>query len=121
MNLYLLIGGVVTAVGAVVGAYFTGVSAGTNAQIAKQAAVEEIVREVKEATAQVVADNIAKIEIRNTTIQGKVEREIRTNTVYAECKHTDDSMRYINEALTGQQQPGSADKGKLPRTDKTGR
>lgn len=66
------------------------------------------------------ADAISQLRITNTTIHQEVQREIRTNTVYADCKLPAGGLRIANEALTGQRPAVPASGGQLPRADANG-
>lgn len=66
------------------------------AEIATQQAAAEAAR--KEAL-DAAAREIAKIEVKNVTIQGKVVERIKTETVYADCKHSPDTWKLIQEAF----------------------
>lgn len=59
------------------------------------------------------AKAIAAIKVQNVTIRQPLEREIRENTVYADCRNSPDGMRLLNATLIG---PGA---GKLPTIDAT--
>ena len=62
-----------------------------------------------------IAGELAKIEIRNTTIRAVVEREIHEVPVYRDCKHSDSGLRAVNAALSnGAAAPGD---GELPAAD----
>ena len=66
------------------------------AQIAAQREAEDKARaEALDAAAR----EVAKIEVRNVTIQGKVIERIRTETVYSECRHSPDTWNLIQEAF----------------------
>lgn len=52
------------------------------------------------------AEAIAKIEVKSEKYIQPVRTEIRTNTVYAECKHSDDSLRNLNSLIVGE--PGDS-------------
>ncbi len=99
--------------GSLTGAFFYGIDTGKDRQIASQEKTRELAVEVKEAAQLGAAEAIAKLKPRNVTIKQEVQREIRTNTVYADCRHTDNGLRKLNEALTGiDADPASG--GKLP-------
>lgn len=53
----------------------------------------------KEAALQAAADAIAKIEVKSETIVQPLRTEIRTNTVYADCRHTPSGLRYLNDLI----------------------
>lgn len=97
------------------GAFFYGQGVGKDSQIAKEAAVKEAIAETRKAALEGAADAIAKIKVRNTTIQGKVETIVRDNPVYRDCLHDPDGLRNINEALGGRS--GRASGGVVPGTD----
>lgn len=62
-------------------------------------AIEQATAQSRDASATAAAAAIAKIQISNTTIQGKVIERIRTETVYAECRHSPDTYNLILEAF----------------------
>jgi hypothetical protein len=64
-----------------------------------------------------VAEEIAKIDIKNTTIKQKVVEHVIKDTVYVNCKHDDVGMQLVNEAITGERQPTV--NRKLPKTTAT--
>jgi hypothetical protein len=97
---------------ACIGAFWYGTHVGADGEIAKQANMKEVVRQVTEAAQTGAATAIALNQPIHKTIVQKVQHEIETNTVYAECKHSDAGLRGVNEALTGRPQP--ARDSKLP-------
>jgi hypothetical protein len=96
----------------IAGTFFYGQGVGKDGEIAKQAQIEKAITDTREAARLGAADEIAKIKVRHTTVQGKVETVIRDNPVYRDCLHSPDSVRLINEALTGRGGPASG--GELP-------
>lgn len=106
-------------VASVVGSYFYGLHNGQAIEQAKQAAVKSAMEETREAAKQGAADAIAKIVVRNTTVQGRVETIVRDNPVYRDCKHDDASLQLINQALTGSSGTGRNGSGSVSRTDTT--
>lgn len=60
------------------------------------------------------AEAIAKIEVKSEQIIQPVRTEIRTNTVYRECKHSSDSVRNLNALITGDEPVGG---GVVPSID----
>ena len=101
MNPWLLLGAAL----ACAGAFWCGTEVGADGEIAKQKKLDDVVVAVKEAAQTGAAAAIAGNKPINQTIVQKVQHEIQTNTVYADCKHTDAGLRGINEALTGRPQP----------------
>lgn len=104
----------------VVGAFFYGTGVGADGEIAKQTAVEKSIKDTREAAQLGAADAIAKIKIYHKTVQGKLETVVRENPVYVDCKHTDDGMRLINQALTGSRS-GSTGGGNVSGADPSAR
>lgn len=47
------------------------------------------------------AEAIAKIEVKSEQYIQPIRTEIRTNTVYADCKHSADSLRNLNALILG--------------------
>lgn len=111
MSPWLIIGALL----ACAGAFWYGTDVGEAQCLAKQATLQEVAKEVKEAAQQGAAAAIAANRPRNTTIVNEVQREVQTNTVYRDCRHTPDGVRGINEALTGKR-PEPSGGGKLPGT-----
>lgn len=62
-------------------------------------AVERATQLSRDASAQSAAEAIAKISVTNTTVQAKVIERIRTETIYAECRHSPDTYDLILEAF----------------------
>ena len=115
MNPYLIIGALL----ACAGCFWYGTEVGEDGEKAKQAAFADTVREVRDAAQAGAAQAIAANQPINKTIVQKVQHEIQTNTVYAECKHTPGGLSGINEALTGRAQPPGD--SKLPGTVPAGK
>jgi hypothetical protein len=57
--------------------------------------------EAQKQALEATAEAIAKIDVRNTTIKQKVVEYVTEKPVYVDCKHDDDGMRLVNEAITG--------------------
>lgn len=55
----------------------------------------------KAAALDATAREIAKIEVKNTTIRQTLETQTREVPVYRDCKNTPEVMTTINEALSG--------------------
>lgn len=101
MNPYVLLALVISWGASVAGAGWYGVGLGEDRIIAKQASDEQIRRSTLEAAQQGAADAIAKLKPVNTTIVQKTQREIRENTVYAECRVPAAGVQLANQAITG--------------------
>ncbi len=100
----------------------TGYRAGakhTENQIAAQAAREAaLVDKTREAAAQAAAEQISKIEVKNTTIRQKAEVITREVPIYGDCRHDPRTLGLLNDALApGATEGKPAGPGELPRTD----
>ena len=102
-------------IGMAIGLFFSGVSVGKKWEEGRHAIEREHIAEAVDAATSAAAEAIAQIKPKYTTIQNEVQREIRTNTVFADCKLPADSLRLVNQALNaGAIAP---DRGKLPAAD----
>jgi len=116
MNPYVLLALVIGWGASVAGAGWYGMGLGEDRIIAKQASDDKIRQETREAAQQGAADAIAKLKPVNTTIVQKTQREIRENTVYAECRVPAAGVQLANQAITGR--PAEpAGSSSLPGTD----
>lgn len=115
MNPYAIIGAVILWGASIGGAFFYGQGIGKDSQIAKESGIKDAIAETRAAAQLGAADAIAKIKVRNTTIQGRVETIVRDSPVYRDCLHDPDGLRNINEALGGRSRPASG--GVVPGTD----
>lgn len=82
--------------------YCHGVRTTENEIAADIAREEQLAQSLYDKMILAAASEISKIEIVNTTIRQELEREIRIEKVYLECKHTDDTVRLLNAILTGE-------------------
>lgn len=110
MNPYLIIAALLAVAGAGYGGFTLGVDHEKAHQVDKADVVAAAVKAANDSSAQV----LATIKPRFTTIQNEVQREIRTNTVFADCKLPADSLRLVNQALAGGHRAEPAGGGKLP-------
>lgn len=110
MNPYLIIAALVAVIGAGAG----GFKLGAEHELAAQAREDAHVAKAIDAASTAAATAIAGIKVQNTTIHQELQREIRTNTIYADCKHSPGGLRSINEALDPRRSAGDS---KLPATD----
>lgn len=83
------------------GSFFYGQKVGKDSMTASIVREEAIVKKVADAAQQGAAKAIAANKPRNVTIRQETQHEIRTNTIYADCKHSPDQLQRINAALTG--------------------
>ena len=115
MNPYLTIACLLAILGAGAGGFKLGV----DHEVASQARAEKLVQDAGEKMTQAAATAIAQLKPKYTTIQNEVQREIVTKTVYADCRHSPDGLRLVNQALDGG--AAAASDRKLPEADKAGR
>ncbi len=110
MNPYIIL----AALAAILGAYFYGRHDGSEIAAAQRLRDEQVARQVFDQAQAAAAGEIAKIKVRNVTVQQTLEKEIHEKPVYRDCRHTPDGLRSINAALAGAE---PADRGKLPEPD----
>ena len=60
-----------------------------------------LILEASQKAQEAAAQEIAKIDIRHTTIRQKVQRETIEKPVYRDCSHSPDGLRLVNQALSG--------------------
>ena len=114
MNPYLII----AALMAVLAAGAGGFKLGADHEVASQARADEQLQKAEDKMTSAAAKAISELRPKYTTIQGKLEKQIETNTVYRDCKLDPIGLQLVNEALSSgtQATPG----GKLPKADKAG-
>lgn len=70
----------------------------------KQLETEKIVAEVRQASQESAAAEIAKIKITSETFYQPVVETVRSEVRYKDCRHDDATVKRINGALTGVEQ-----------------
>lgn len=75
------------------------------AEEAIQAREERAREETRKAAQLGAAEAIAANKPINTTIVQKTQKEIRENTIYADCRVPAGGMQLANQALTGRTEP----------------
>ena len=111
MNPYILIGFMLALFGAGAGGFRLGMDHVKATEADNRALVAEAVDAANAASAAVIAD----LKPKYTTIQGKLEKTIETNTVYRDCKLDPVGLQLANQALNAGADTGSG--GKLPKAD----
>ena len=101
--------------------YRTGAKHMENSIAADIAREEQLAQRIYDQTIAATASEISKIEIVNTTIRQEVEREIRTEKIYLECRHSDATKRLLDSVLTGERSAESVDRSELSVVNTTGR
>ncbi len=94
--------------------YWRGVTNTENSIAADIAREEQLAQSVYDMAVAAAASEISKIEIVNKTIRQELEREVRIEQVYTECRHTDGTLRMLNAVLTGERSGESFNRSKLP-------
>jgi len=63
------------------------------------------------------ASEIAQIKIVNKTIRQELEREVRFEPVYVDCRHPDHVKRLLNDIISGEKSPESLNRDQLSAPD----
>jgi hypothetical protein len=93
--------------------YYRGAANTRNAIEATEAKIERSRQVTYDAALAATAEEISKIQINHRTIRQELEREIRTETKYVDCRSSDDVVRLLNAVLTGTAPAESVDSGEL--------
>lgn len=101
MNPYVILAVVALWGTSVGGSFFYGQKVGKDSEVATQAREDVIVKKATDAAQLGAAAAIAANKPRNVTLRQEIQGEIRTNTIYAECKHSPEQLQRINSALAG--------------------
>jgi hypothetical protein len=101
INPYILLALVVGWGASVAGAGWYGLEAGDDRATARQARDEQIRKQTFDAAQEGAAAAIAKNKPINTTIVQKTQKEIRENTIYADCRVPASGLQLANQAITG--------------------
>lgn len=78
------------------GLYLEGKKAGRNEQIAKQATIDQVAAEFERKVANVTAQAISKIEVKNVTVRQQLEREVLTREVFRDCRSGPAAVGLLN-------------------------
>lgn len=116
MNPYLIIAALTVFLIAVAGTGYGGFQLGVDHEKASQIDKKEMVAAAVEAANETSAKAISALKVKNTTITNEVQREIKTNTVYADCKLTPGGLHLANQALAPSND-FTLGGGKLPKAD----
>ena len=99
-------GGLVVVAGLVGSAGGVGYRTGTHLKQGEWDAAVLRNRAGEDAALKAAAEAIAKIEVKSEKHIQPVRVEIRTNTVYRDCVHSDDSLRNLNALIEGAEPAG---------------
>jgi|SRR6478736_531021 len=100
----MLLSGAVAVVLAI-GLVLAGWKAGKDHAIAQQASMSALIVESANAVEARTAERIARIRVRNQTINGQVREVVRENTVYRDCVLDADTVRLLDAAREGGSEP----------------
>ena len=100
MNPTVILGVILSAVILAGGSYIKGRGDGYELQQVEQRRIELEQHQAREEALSAAASEIAKIDVKQITIQGKVIERIRTEQVYTECKHSPETFNMIKEAFS---------------------
>jgi len=117
MNPYAILALVVAWGASAGGAFLYGQKVGGDHEKATQAAVEKSINDTREAAQRGAADAIAKISVKNVTINRKLETEVREKPVFRDCRSGPDSVRLYNSAIPGYAEPAGG--GVVPAANAT--
>lgn len=83
----------------IIGAGWYAMNLGYDKHIAEIASQREAEDKARKEALDAAAREIAKIDVKNVTVQGKVIERIRTETVYTECRHSPETWKIVLEAF----------------------
>lgn len=105
LNPWLLLAIVIGWGASVAAAGWAAYGAGQDKCIAEQARDAIVAQIAADAAGEATAKAISKIEVRNVTIQQKLQREVIERQVFRDCRSGDDARLLFNSAI-----PAAADK-----------
>lgn len=101
MTVQILIGAVVTAVAGIGIAYNMGYRSGETAGTASALNAQAIATQAANSASNAAIEAIKGIRIENKYTTQKLDTIIKRETVYRECRHEPDTVRLLNDSLTG--------------------
>jgi hypothetical protein len=110
MSPYILLAALLAVVVATGSAYIKGRSDGEDLEAGRRDAETLKLAQVEKAAQRGAAEAISKIEVQNVTVRQQLQTKIQERVVYRDCRHDDDSLRVLNAAITGRDQPASDSK-----------
>ena len=97
---WLILGWVLSVGAASAGSYFYAWNASAEQCELDSLRIGRAAAAARDKAIEAAAQEIAKIDIRHTTINRKVEREIVEKPVYKECRHSPEVFMSITEAMS---------------------
>lgn len=113
-NPYALLGALLALIAGLGGAYWQGRQDGGDACLAEQVRDEQVTVIASEAAASAVAAAISKIEVKNVTVNQKLQREVIERQVFRDCRSGPDAVRLFNSAVPGAPEQPAAAASELP-------
>lgn len=101
MKQYIAAGVLAACIACATGGYLYGQQIGSMKAEFDQQRIEKAISDSAQASRQAASEEIAKIQPINKTIHQKVQREIQTETIYADCRVPPSGVRIANQAITG--------------------
>lgn len=98
--------------GGTMGGFFYGNHIGKALERGDRMEDDALIEKVSKAAQLAAGEAIAGITVKHTTIRQQADKEIRENTIYRDCSHSDGMWRRINEAYGAVGARG----GELPAT-----
>ncbi|WKB52326.1 hypothetical protein [Eleftheria terrae] len=111
---YLLLAAGALWVASAAGAFVYGRTVGQDACEAAKAREERVAQVARDAAIDAAAKAISNITVQHTTVHQKLEHEVRTKTVYRDCRSGPDAVRLFNSTLPGAEPAQPAGSGQLP-------
>jgi hypothetical protein len=102
-------------IAAVIGSLLIGLATGYKVTSWKYESEKLAEVEAQREAITAIAQEVAKLDIHHKVIYQKAQTHVIEKPVYRECKHDNDGMRLINEALTNKPSSNS----ELPKPDTT--
>lgn len=106
INPYAILIAVSVFLASVAGAYIYGRIDGKELAEAAAAREQAVAEKAASEATKAAVEAIGKIRSETRIVQGRVEREIQTRTVYADCAHDERMLGDINQAITGRPNAG---------------
>ena len=113
MNLTTILLAALTWAASIGGAFWYGIEVGDDHATAAVAREERIGRVAAAAATNAAAFAIAGIKVKNVYTRQELEREVRTNTVFAECRSGDAAVRMLNATAADATAASAAGGGQL--------
>lgn len=115
MNLTFILAALIAWGVSIAGASYIAFGLGQDNKTAEYAKISKAIDDTYDKALAGASTAISQIEVKNVTINRKLETKVRTERVFVDCRSGDDSVRLYNSGIEGASE--SVDRGKLPATD----